>query len=86
MGAALPLLIVTILAVVILTIWIRNARPEQRARRAVGWLALGVLGGGWVLLLSFGGFHPLGEAGLVAAFLAGFSSFVLPLLWPRSPQ
>ena len=64
MSAGLPLLILSVLATIILVVWLLSGAGDKVHRIQLVGVVLIILVLSWAALLSFGVFHPIGSWGL----------------------
>jgi Na+/phosphate symporter len=83
MSAGLPLLILSVLSTIILAVWLRNGAGDKTHRITAASVLLVILILSWVVLLSFGVFHPIGSWAMGVSFIASIVAFFVPLVYNK---
>ena len=83
MGAGLPLLILSVLATIILVVWLRSGAGDKVHRIKLVGVVLIILASSWVALLSFGVFHPIGSWGIGVGFITSMAAFFVPMVYNK---
>jgi hypothetical protein len=83
MSAALPLLILSVLATIILVTWLRGGAGSWSIRAKISGVVLSLLVASWLALLSFGVFHPIGSWGMGAGFIISIAAFFVPTVYNK---
>ena len=83
MGAGLPLLILSVLATIILVVWLRSGAGDKVHRIKLVGVVLIILASSWVALLSFGVFHPIGSWGMGVGFITSMVAFFVPMVYNK---
>lgn len=83
MSAGLPLLILSFLSVIILVVWARNGSGQRNFRVNATVIITLSLVASWVVLLSFGVFHPAGSWGMGLGFIISIGAFFVPIVHRR---
>jgi hypothetical protein len=83
MSAGLPLLILSVLATIILVVWLSSGSGLIVHRIKLASVVLFVLVLSWLVLLYFGVFHPFGSLGMGAAFITSITAFFVPMVYNK---
>jgi hypothetical protein len=83
MSAGLPLIIISILAIVILAAWVHGGVGNRSKRVLLSSLVVLLLTSSWAVLLLFGIFHPVGSWGMAFGFIISIAAFFVPMLYSR---
>lgn len=83
MSAGVPLLVLSILATVILIVWVRSGAGNRSSRNKLAVITIGLLVASWVTLLSFGVFHPIGSWGMAFGFIVSIAAFFVPMIYNK---
>ncbi|BAJ01651.1 YesK-like protein [Shewanella violacea] len=83
MSAGIPLFLSTILSMLILIVWTLKGSGSKKVRVLTSGLVFVLLISCWVVLLSYGVFHPAGSWGMALGFLIALFSLLIPAIGNR---
>lgn len=83
MSAGFPLFVFSVLAAIILVVWLRNGIGSKSIRVKVTSVFLLLMSASWLTLLSFGVFHPVGSWGMGVGFVVSIAAFFVPIVYNR---
>ena len=83
MSAGTPLFLSTILSMLILVIWTLKGSGSKKMRVLTSSLVFVLLISCWVVLLSYGVFHPVGSWGMALGFIISLFSLFIPVIGNR---